>query len=99
MKLILSILAALLMVAPCIAMTDTQAAYLKGFQAGYDMRALWQDDVAAYNVEASAFNASLAANLNESEAAAFMLPLAAERIALVPAIFNVSIPIEELRKA
>ena len=99
MKLILSILAALLLVAPGIGMTDAQAAYLQGFQAGYNLRALWQDDVAAYNIEASAFNASLAANLNESEAAAFMLPLAAERIAPVPALFNASIPIEELRKA
>ena len=35
MKLILSILMALLLVAPGIAMTDAQAAYLKGIQDGY----------------------------------------------------------------
>lgn len=99
MKLILLLLAVLLLAAPCIAMSDTQAAYLKGFHAGYNMRALWQDDVAAYNAEAAAFNLSLSANLNESEATAFMLPLAAERIAPVPAIFNASIPVEKLRKA
>jgi hypothetical protein len=98
MKLILSTLAALLLVAPGIAMTDTQAAYLQGFQAGYNLRALWQDDVSAYNVEAAAFNASLAANLNESEAAPYMLPLALERIVSMPALFNASIPIEELKK-
>jgi hypothetical protein len=99
MKIALLALAALLLAMPCIAMSDTQAAYLQGFQAGYDLRALWQEDVSAYNVEASAFNASLSADLNESEAAVFMLPLAAERIAPVPAIFNASIPVEELRKA
>lgn len=97
MKLTLSILVALLLVAPCIAMTDPQAAYLKGFQAGYNMRALWQDDVVAYNEQASAFNASLSV-LNDSEAAAFMLPLAAERIAPVPALFNPDTPIGELHR-
>lgn len=96
MKIALLALAVLLFAVPCIAMSDTQAAYLKGFQAGYNLRALWQDDVAAYNAEASAFNLSLSSNLNASEAAAFVLPLVAERIAPVPAIFNASIPIEDL---
>ncbi|MCK9570837.1 hypothetical protein M0R72_17945 [Candidatus Pacearchaeota archaeon] len=99
MKLILSILAALLLVAPGIGMTDTQAAYLQGFHDGLEMMNLYRADVPAYNIEASAFNASLSANLNESEAAAFMLPLAAERVAPVPDLFNSSVPIEELRKA
>lgn len=99
MKIALLALAALLFVAPGIAMTDTQAAYMKGFHDGLEMMNLYREDVSAYNAEASAFNASLTANLNETEAAAFMLPLAAERIAPVPAIFNASIPIEELKKA
>jgi hypothetical protein len=99
MKLILSLLAALLIPVPCIAMSDTQTAYLQGFQAGYNLRALWQDDVAAYNAEASAFNLSLSANLNESDAVAFMLPMAAERIAPVCNLFNASVPIEEMTKA
>lgn len=86
------------LVLPCVAMTDTQSAYLDGFQNGYNLRALWQDNVTAYNAEACKFNASLAV-LNESESAAFMLPLAAERVAPVPALFDASIPVEELRKA
>ena len=61
------------------------------------MMNLYHENVTAYNEEAAKFNASLAV-LNESEAAAFMLPLAAVRIAPVPALFNASIPIEELKK-
>lgn len=96
MKIALFALLALLLVAPCIAMSETQSAYLKGFADGMKIMDLYRENVTAYNIEASAFNASLSV-LNESEAAAFMLPLAAERIAPVPPIF--SVPIEELRKA
>lgn len=99
MKIAPLALAALLIAAPCIAMTDTQSAYLQGFQAGMKMMDLYRENVTAYNEQAAKFNASLTANLNDSEAAAFMLPLAAERIAPVPNIFNASMPIEELTKA
>lgn len=99
MKIALFALLALLLAAPCIAMTDTQAAYLKGFADGVKIMDLYRENVTAYNIEAAKFNASLTANLNESESAAFMLPLVAERIAPVPALFNASMPIEELRKA
>lgn len=99
MKIALLALAALLLAMPCIAISDTQAAYLKGFHDGLEMMNLYRENVTAYNAEATKFNASLVANLNETEAAAFLLPLAAERIAPVPAIFDASIPVEELRKA
>jgi len=98
MKSILFALAALLLAVPCIAMTDTQAAYLEGFHDGLEMMNLYRENVTAYNEEAAKFNASLAV-LNESEAAAFMLPLASARIAPVPDLFNASMPIEELVKA
>ena len=97
MKIALFALAVLLFAVPCIAMSDTQAAYMKGFQDGLKIMDLYSENVTAYNIEASAFNASLGV-LNESEAAAFMLPLAAERIAPVPKLFNASVAIEELKR-
>ena len=80
-------------------MTDTQAAYLKGFHDGLEMMNLYRENVPAYNAEVAKFNASLVANLNDTEADAFMLQLAAERISPVPDLFNSSIPIEELVRA
>ena len=93
MKLI-ALLALLVLIAPCIAMTDTQAAYLQGFADGMNIMDLYRENVTAYNIEAAAFNASLVANLNESEG--FMLPLASPRIAPVPALFDPDIAIEDL---
>ena len=93
MKLI-ALLALLVLIAPCIAMSDTQAAYLQGFADGMNIMDLYRENVTAYNIEAAAFNASLVANLNESEG--FMLPLASPRIAPVPALFDPDIAIEDL---
>ena len=95
MKSISIAIVALLLAMPCTAMTDTQAAYLKGFQDGLKIMDLWHENVTAYNVEAARYNASLAA-LNESEAVPYMLPLASPRIAPVPALFDPDIAIEDL---
>ena len=88
---------ALLLAMQASAMTDTQAAYLKGFQDGLKIMDLWHENATAYNAEAARYNASLAA-LNESEATPYMLPLASPRIAPVPALFDPDIAIEELHR-
>ena len=70
MKLLYLILIAAFLTAPCMAMSDTQAAYLKGFSDGWHILYLRFADHAAFDEEVQAFNDDLNKSLNESEAAA-----------------------------
>jgi hypothetical protein len=73
MKLIAIVLLALLLAMPCIAMTEKEAAYLKGVEDGFYLGSLaWQargNQTAAdmYNTEVASYNAFLNATLNKSE--------------------------------
>ena len=76
------------MSAPCVAMTNNQSAYLQGFEDGWNLLYLRFTDSPAYNAEVAKFNASLTANLNESEAAPRMLPLAGDYMPELPEVFR-----------
>ena len=88
MKLLAIIALLALLVAPGMAMTDNQTAYLKGFQDGWNLLFLRFTDIPAYNAEVAKFNASLAENLNESEAALRMLPLVGDYMPELPEVFR-----------
>ena len=88
MKLLAIIALLALLVAPCVAMTNNQTAYLKGFQDGWNLLFLRFTDIPAYNAEVEKFNASLLGNLNESEAAPCMLPLVGDYMPELPEVFR-----------
>jgi hypothetical protein len=94
MKYLATIALLALLVAPCIAMTTNQSSYLAGFDDGWSICYLALHNTTAYNAEALKYNAELDANLNESEAQAGYLAL----ITPVPVLFDLSIPIGELKK-
>ena len=73
MKLLYMIMVALLLAMPAMSMTDTQAAYLKGFEDGRSITWLRFTDHEAYNQEVQRFNDSLNSSLNATEAAAHYL--------------------------
>lgn len=99
MKLVAIITLLVLLIAPCFGMTATQSAYLKGFEDGWNLRDLRDLNATAFNIEVQNFNDEVNSSLNASEAANYCLggwqPPAYE----LPAIFNLSIPAEELQKA
>ena len=66
-----------LMIIPCIAMTDTQAAYMKGFDGGWSLCYLRMTNITAYNEVIIEYNAELNSSLNTSEASALWLAPAA----------------------
>lgn len=70
MKLLYMTMVALLLAMPAMSMTDTQTAYLEGFQAGREITWLRFTDHAAYNIEVQKFNDALNESLNATEAAA-----------------------------
>ena len=88
MKTLYLILIAAFLAAPCMAMTNNQSAYLQGFEDGWNLLYLRFTDIPAYNAEVAKFNASLTANLNESEAAPRMLPLAGDYMPELPEVFR-----------
>ena len=75
MKMLAIIALVALLVAPGMAMTDNQTAYLKGFQDGWNLLLLRLTDIPAYNEEVAKYNTSLAENLNASEAAPLLIQL------------------------
>lgn len=88
MKIFAAIMLALLLAGPCIAMTDNQTAYLKGFQDGWNLLFLRFTDIPAYNAEVAKYNTSLVENLNASEAAPRMLPLVEDYMPALPEVFR-----------
>jgi hypothetical protein len=77
-----------LLVAPCMAMTYTQAAYMKGFDGGWSICYLRMTNITAYNEVILEYNAELNSSLNASEASALWLMPAAPSTYQLPEAFR-----------
>jgi len=84
----LALISLLILAGAASAMTDTQAAYLEGFNDGWSICYLRLSNVTAYNETIQAYNDELNSSLNATEAAALWLAPAYPMDYELPAVFR-----------
>jgi hypothetical protein len=88
MRQVLAFISLLILAGSAYAMTDTQAAYLEGFNDGWEICYLRLTNATAYNETIQAYNDELNASLNATEAAALWLAPAYPIAYELPEVFR-----------